>query len=149
MEEVKYKIKVFKINDTQVFVNVPLKFYHEGLIYKIINVATLNYNNKININYVCLPKYNSSMLICDEPIENYINSLLKGCEELMSQNLVEIQYTDLSEKVQNAEYILFNIRNDNLYLYSRVNNENTFVKNTKDKLTKNNLKNRTLKAFNI
>lgn len=152
MSEVKYKIKVFSLTDNQIFVKMPTGLYNSNDWYEINNFLSFDrasfLDERIVNNYCCLPGIGTSIIRHTMPIEDYINSLLKHCKKLISEDIIEIQYSDLSEKLINVEKILFNVRNDISYYFVR-NSDNYFKKAFIKSTIKEELEKGTLKAFNI
>ena len=143
------KIKIFKVNENVIIVCTSNNFYDSNTWNRSIGVYLRYSDSFITEEEPCvLPKYCIALFRLGITVEEYIEKINNSFNKAIENNELELQYTDLQDKIKDYNNIAFIRRNLGVYSYSRLVDMNFSFSNS-SKFDLEHFKNNTIKAFNV
>ena len=143
------KIKIFKVNEDIIIVCTSNNFYDSNAWNRSTNVYLSYSDSFISEREPCvLPRHFIGLFRLGITIEKYIEKINNSFNKAIENNELELQYTDLQDKIKDYNNIAFIRRNLGVYSYSRIS-DMTFSFSNDSKFDLESFNNNTIKAFNV
>lgn len=143
------KIKIFKVNENIIIVCISNNFYDSNAWNRSVNISLRYSDSFISERETCvLPRRCIGLFRLGITIEKYIENINNSFNKAIENNELELQYTDLQDKIKDYNNIAFIRRNLGVYSYSRLSDMNFSFSNY-SKFDLESFRNNTIKAFNI